>query len=135
VSSNWQRSEIPTELLDSAYTVLTNSTEIAQQACDMPINPLSRSVVVEIDRDMLDLRPERQTVISWLGPDIESSSNSDGLTYEFQLKGEGTDFPVARIDASYGQAGELPVAIDAFFTRYHASIDVPAGTMRVKLHF
>jgi hypothetical protein len=133
--SGIQSSEIPAELMDSALAVLTNSTEIARQACDMPINPLSRSVVVEIDRDMLELLPERHTVVSWLGPDIESSGNSADLTYEFQLKGEGTDLPIARIDASYGQAGELPVAIDASFTHYNMSIDVPAGTMRVKLHF
>ena len=69
--SGIQSSEIPAELLDSALTVLTNSTEIAREACDMPISPLSRSVVVEIDRDMLELLPERQTVVSWLGPDVD----------------------------------------------------------------
>ncbi len=54
---------------------------------------------------------------------------------EFRLKGESTDLPVARINAGYGQAGELPTAIEASFTRYHASVDVPAGTVRVKLNF
>jgi hypothetical protein len=133
--SGIQSSEIPTELLDSALTVLTNSTEIAQEACDMPINPFSRSMVVGIDRDMFDLLPARQSVVSWLGPPFESTNNGDDLIYEFQLKGESTDLPVARINAGYGQAGELPTAIDASFTHYHASVDVPAGTVRVKLHF
>jgi hypothetical protein len=133
--SEIQSSEIPAELLESALSILTNSTEMAQEACDMPINPFSRSMVVEIDRDMLDLLPARQSVVSWLGPPLESTDNGDDLTYEFQLKGESADLPIARINAGYGQAGELPTAIDASFTRYHASVDVPAGTVRVKLHF
>jgi hypothetical protein len=133
--SGIQSSEVPAELFESALTLVANSNDIARQACDMPINPLSRSVEVEIDRDMLELLPARQSVVSWLGPPFESTNNSDDLNYEFRLKGESTDLPVARIDAGYGQAGELPTAIDASFTRYHASIDVPAGTMRVKLHF
>jgi hypothetical protein len=133
--SGIQSSEIPTELFDSALTVIANSSEMAQQACDMPVNPLSRSVVVGIDRDMLELLPARQSVVTWLGPPFESTDNSDDLIYEFRLKGEGTDLPVIRIDAGYAQAGELPTEIDASFTRYHASIDVPAGTMRIKLHF
>jgi len=133
--SGIQSSEVPTQLLDSALSVIANSTEIAQQACDMPVNPLSRSVVVGIDRNMLDLLPARQSVVTWLGPPFESTDNSDDLIYEFRLKGEGTNLPVIRVDAGYGQAGELPTTIDASFTRYHASIDVPTGTMRVKLHF
>jgi hypothetical protein len=133
--SGIQSSEIPAELFESALTMVASGNEIAQEACDMPINPLSRSVEVEIGRDMLELLPERQSVVSWLGPPSESTNNDDDLVYEFRLKGESTDLPVARIDAGYGQEGELPTAIDASFTRYHASIDVPAGTMRVKLHF
>lgn len=133
--SGIQSSEIPAELLESALTVLTNSSEIAQEACEMPINPFSRSLVVGVDRDMLDLLSARQSVVSWLGPPFESTDNGADLIYEFRLKGESTDLPVARINAGYGQAGELPTAIDASFTRYYASVDVPAGTMRVKLHF
>jgi hypothetical protein len=133
--SGIQSSEIPAELFDSALTVITNSSEMAREACDMPINPLSRSVEVEIDRDVLELLPEHQSVVSWLGPPFESTNNGNDLIYEFQLQGESTDLPVARIGAGYGQAGELPTTIDASFTRYQASIDVPAGTMRVKLHF
>ena len=133
--SGIQSSEIPTELRDSAVTVIANSAEIAQQACDMPVNPLSRSVVVDIDRDMLNMLPERQSVISWLGAPIELTDNSDDLIYEFRLKGESTHLPVIRVDAGYGRAGETPTEIDASFTRYHASIDVTAATMRVKLHF
>jgi hypothetical protein len=133
--SGIQSSEIPAELFESALTVVASSNEIAQEACDMPINPLNRSVKVEIDRDMLELLPEHHSVVSWLGPPFESTNNGDDLIYEFQLQGDSTDLPVARIGAGYGQAGELPTTIDASFTRYHASIDVPAGTMRVKLHF
>jgi hypothetical protein len=133
--SGIQSSEVPAELLDSALTIITNSSEMAREACDMPISPFSRSVVVDVDRDMLDLLPARQSVISWLGPPSESTNQGDDLIYEFRLKGESNDLPVARVDAGYGHTGDPPVAIDASFSRYHASIDVPAGTMRVKLHF
>jgi hypothetical protein len=50
---------------------LSEPVLLESEACDMPISPLSRSVVVEIDRDMLELLPERQTVVSWLGPDVD----------------------------------------------------------------
>jgi hypothetical protein len=133
--SGIQSSEIPLELFESALTVVANSNEIAQEACDLPINPLSRSVKMEIDRDMLKLLPTRQSVVSWLGPPSEPTKNGNDLVYEFRLKGESNDLPVARVDAGYGHTGDPPVAIDASFSRYHASIDVPAGTMRVKLHF
>jgi hypothetical protein len=133
--SGIQSSEIPTELYDSALTLLSNSSEIVQQACDMPISPFSRSVMMNIDRDMLELLPERQSVVSLLGPSFESTDNADDLIYEFGLKGESNDLPVARIYAGYEQAGELPTAIEASFTRYQASVDVPAGTMQVKFNF
>ena len=133
--SGIQSSEVPAELFDSALTVIANSSEMAREACDMPINPFSRSVVVDVDRDMLNLLPSRQSVVSWLGPPSELTHNGDDLVYEFRLKGESNDLPVARVDAGYGHTGDLPVAIDASFSRYHASINVPAGTMRVQLHF
>ena len=50
---------------------LSEPVLLESEACDMPISPLSRSVVVEIDRDMLELLPEWQTVVSWLGPDVD----------------------------------------------------------------
>jgi hypothetical protein len=133
--SEIQSSDIPAELFESALTLVENSNEIALQACDIPINPLSRSVEIEMDRDMLELLPARQLVVSLLGPSSESTNHNDDLIYEFRLKSESTDLPVARIDAEYGQNDELPIAIDVSFTRYQASIDVPTGTMRVKLHF
>jgi hypothetical protein len=82
-----------------------------------------------------ELIPARQSVVSWLGPPSEATKNGNDLIYEFRLKGESNGLPIARFDAGYGHTGDLPIAIDASFSRYHASIDVPAGTMRVKLHF
>jgi hypothetical protein len=133
--SGIQSSEVPAELLDSALVALAKSSEIAQEACDMPINPFSSSMVMGIDRDMLNLLPERQSVVSMLGPPFESNNNGDDLIYKFRLKGVSDDLPVVLINAGYEQAAELPTTIDASFTRYHASVDVPAGTVRVKLNF
>jgi hypothetical protein len=133
--SGIRSSEIPVEILDSILSMVTTAGVMAQQVCNTSINPFSRSLVLDIDRDMLNLLPSRETVISWLGPPLESAGDSDRLTYEFRLKGDQPDLPVIRVDAGYQPAGEYPVAIDASFSHYHASIDVPAGTMRLKLFF
>lgn len=133
--SGIQTSEIPAEILESAPPVFADTSEFAQQACDMPLNLLSRSVSVEIGEDSFDSLPTRQSIISWLGPPVASRDMSNNLTYEFQLKGDDKDLPVVRIDAGYDQAGDYPTVIDASFTRYHASIDVPSGTMQVRLDF
>ncbi len=131
--SGIETSEIPPELLESTLPVFTDASEMAQQACDMPINLLSRSVSVEIGEDSLDSLPTRQSIISWLGPPLASNDIGNDLSYEFQLKGDDKDLHVVRLDAGYEQADDYPTVIEASFTRYHASIDVPAGTMRVKL--
>ena len=99
------------------------------------MNPFSRSVVLEVDREMLNLMPARETVISWLGLSLDTAGNGDRLIYEFRLKGDEPDLPVVRIEAGYEQAGDYPVVMDASYSYYHASIDVPAGTMRLKLFF
>lgn len=128
-------SDVPVELLDSIIPMLTDAAEMAQQVCDTSINPFSRSVELDVDRDMLKLLPARETVISWLGPPLEQASDSNRLTYEFRLKGDQPDLPVIRIDAGYQAVDDYPLAIDASFSHYQASIDVPAGTMRLKLYF
>jgi hypothetical protein len=133
--SGIKTSEIPPELLETALPVFTDTSEMAQQACDMPINLFSRSVSVEIGEDSLDSLPTRQSIVSWLGPPLASNDIGNDLSYEFQLKGDDKDLHVVRVDAAYEQAGDYPTVIDASFSRYHASIDVPSGTMRVKLDF
>ena len=131
--SGIKTSEIPPELLETTLPVFTDTSEMAQQACDMPINLLSRSVSLEIAEDSLDSLPTRQSIISLLGPPLASRDIGYDLRYEFQLKGDDKDLPVVRINADYEQAGDYPTVIDASFTRYHASIDVPEGIVRVKL--
>ena len=132
--SEIKSSEIPVEILESALPVAANSAEMAQQACHFSINPFSASVMLEIDNDMLALLPARQTLISWLGLPIESTDNSSDLIYEFRLKGEQADSGIARINMDYAPADEQPMTVEASFARYSASIDVPEGTLRMKLY-
>ena len=132
--SEIRSSEIPEEILESALPVVANSAEMAQQACHFSINPLSTSVMLEIDHDMLALLPERQTLVSWLGSPTEPGDSIGDLSYEFQLKGEQADSGIARIDMDYDHEGNHPLIIEASFARYSASIDVPEGTLRMKLY-
>jgi hypothetical protein len=131
--SGMRSPEIPAELLEYVLPMVAASNEFAQQACHVPVNPLSASVMVEINREMLELLPTRSTAVSWLKPSSESEGNNDDLVYEFRLRGEPGDERVARLDIDYDQAGEAPTAIEASFTRYQAHVDVPNGTMRMKL--
>ena len=107
---------------------------MAQQACHFSINPFSTSVMLKIDHDMLGLLPERQALISWLGSPIESGDSVGDLSYEFQLQGEQAGSGIARVDMDYALAGDRPLTIEASFSRYSASIDVPEGTLRMKLY-
>lgn len=127
-------SEIPEEFHTSVLLATTDISEFAEQACDIRFNLLSRSTELEVDRDMLEMLPERESVISWLGPPLESGETVNDLGYEFRLVGEGSDLPVVRIGADYDRAGVSPTVINVSFTRYHASVDVPAGTVRVTLN-
>jgi len=131
--SGIRTSEVPPELHDSALHAISNIPDMAQQACDIQFNLLSLSTEVEIDRDTLDLLPVRQTIIAWLGPPLVSSDSVSDLDYRFRLKGKDNDLTVAQVSADYDQAGEYPTLINASFSRYQAVVDVPAGTMRVKL--
>jgi hypothetical protein len=127
-------SEIPTEILESALPFVANSAEMAQKACHFSINPFSTSVMLEIDQDMLGLLPERQALVSWLGLPIEPGDSIGDLSYEFLLKGEQAGAGIARVDMDYDHEGQRPLTIEASFTRYRASIDVPAGTLQMKLY-
>ena len=115
--------------------MMNESAEMVQTVCETRINPFTRSVTLNIDRDTLDLLPARELVVSWLGETIEASGESNGLIYEFRLKGDQQNQPVARISAQYEPSADYPKLIDASYTRYQANIDVPAATLQVKLHF
>jgi len=106
---------------------------MTQQACHFSINPFTTSVMLEIDNDMLALLPARSTLTSWLGSPVESTGNIGDLIYEFQLQGEYADSGIARIDMDYDPASNQPLAIEASFARYSASIDVPEGTLLMRL--
>ncbi len=127
-------SEIPPEILASAAMLAASSETMAQQACDVSINPFKRSVEIEVDQEMLNLMPDRRTAIAWFGPSIESEDNTDNLVYEFKLKGDQPDRPIVRIDAGYDASGDRLETVKASFTRYNAKIDVPEGTVLLTLY-
>ncbi len=126
--------DLPPELLASAALLAASSTKIAQQACDVSINPLKRSVKIEIDQELLRQIPDRRTAVEWFGPPLDSASNSDGLAYAFRLKGGQDDRPIVRIDAGYDENGEHLKTVNAAFTRYNARVEVPEGTVRLTLN-
>ena len=132
--STIKSNNIPAEILESALPAVANSAEMAQQACHFSINPFSTSVTLEIDNDMLALLPARSTLTSWLGSPVESTDNIGDLVYEFLLQGEQADSGIARIDMDYDPVGNRPLAIEASFARYRASIDVPEGTLKMRLY-
>ena len=127
-------SRIPPEILASAALLAAGGATMAQQACDLSINPFKRSAVIEVDQEMLNLLPDRRTVITLFGQPLESDENNDKLTYEFKLKGNQGDRPIVRIDADYDDMGNRLETVKASFTRYDARIDVPEGTVRLTLN-
>ena len=132
--SEIKSNKIPAEILASALPVVGNRAEMAKQACHFSINPFRTSVMLEIDNDMLALLPPRRTLISWLGSSLKTTDNTGDLIYEFRLKGKKADSVIARINMDYDPTEEQPMTVDASFSRYSASIDIPKGTLRMKLY-
>jgi len=127
-------SEIPSEILASAAILVAGSATMAQQACDISINPFKRSAMIEIDQEMLKVIPDRSTALALLGPPSDSAGNDENLVYDFRLKGDQEDLPMVRIDASYDAASDRLETVKTSFTRYDAMIDVPEGTIRLTLN-
>ena len=115
----------------SIDTVHAETAREAVKAGASIINDISGG---EIDNDMLALLPPRRTLISWLGSSLKTTDNTGDLIYEFRLKGKKADSVIARINMDYDPTEEQPMTVDASFSRYSASIDIPKGTLRMKLY-
>lgn len=127
-------SDIPPEILASTALLAASSVRMAQQACDVSVNPFMRSAVIEIDQEILNLIPDRHTAIAWFGPQLASTNTDDNLVYEFRLKGNQANRPIVRIDADYDDMGDHLEAVTASFTRYNARVEVPDGTVHLTLN-
>ena len=127
--------EFPIELLAGRFPDPAEMEAIALQACELSINPFSRSVSMDIDSTLLEHLPGRQAIIEWFGSPIEILDGGSTIAYEYRLKGNNVDQPSGRIRASFDDSSERPLQVEALFTHYLASVDFIEGKMQMEFVF
>jgi hypothetical protein len=127
--------EIPIDLLAGRIPGPAEMAAIASQACELSINPFSRSVSMDIDSALLVDLPGRQALIEWFGSPTEILDSGNTIAYEYRLRGTNADLSSGRIRASFDDSGEIPLLVEASFTHYLASIDLVEGKMKMELVF
>jgi hypothetical protein len=130
--AHFEMGEIPIDLLAGRIPDQAEMEAMASQACELSINPFSRSVSMDIDSSMLEDLPGRQAVIDWFGSPIEILDDGNTIAYEYRFKGADTDRPSGRIRASFDDSGEKPLLVEASFAHYLASVDLIEGKMQME---
>jgi len=135
VMTGIKTSAIPPEFLDTMTSVIARVPRFITTVCQSSINPIRRNLTLQIDEQALELIPARSWVIAWLGAPLGPDHQGTVLSYVFRLQGDHAVQPVAKVEATYDQAGEYPLEIDATYQRYLAFADIPEATVTIKVNF
>lgn len=130
ISSN----DLPPELLLTATTIsLSGLDEITAFACQVDINPFTRSMTLPLDQSWFTDMPSRDELFALLGAPDSTLDKGKGLVYQYRLKGSDADKHTASFVIWYDDAGETPLAVEADFNRYQMHTDLLTALMKVKL--
>lgn len=130
ISSN----ELPAELLLTATTIsLSGLEELTTFACEVDINPFTRSLVLPLDQGWFTEIPSRDALIAMLGSPNSTLDGDNGLVYQYSLKGSDPDKYTASFVIWYDEAGETPLIVEAGFDRYQMHTDLLTAVMKVQI--
>ena len=130
ISSN----DLPPELLLTAATIsLSGLDEITAFACQVDINPFTRSMTLPLDQSWFGELPSRDELMTLLGPPDSTLEKDNGLVYQYRLKGSDAGKHTASFVIWYDAAGERPLAVEADFNRYQMHTDLLTALMKVKV--
>ncbi|MDX2424173.1 MAG: hypothetical protein QNK43_16040 [Amphritea sp.] len=130
ISSN----DLPPELLLTAATIsLSGLDEITEFACQVDINPFTRSMTLPLDQSWFTDIPSRDELMTLLGAPDSTLDEGNGLVYQYRLKGSDADKHTASFVIWYDDAGETPLAVEADFNRYQMHTDLQTAQMKVKV--
>ena len=129
ISSN----ELPVELLLAASTVsLSGMDEIAEFACQVELNPFTRSMTLPLDRSWFSELPARNELVEVFGKPNSTLDDGNKLIYKFRLKGSDEEPQIARFVIQYDETGEKPLTVEAGFNRYQMHTDLLTALMKVQ---
>ncbi|MGB5292399.1 MAG: hypothetical protein WBN41_13235 [Lysobacterales bacterium] len=130
ISSN----DLPPELLLTATTIsLSGLDEITAFACQIDINPFTRSMTLPLDQSWFTDIPSRDELMTLLGAPDSTLDEGNGLVYQYRLKGSNAGKHTASFVIWYDATGERPLAVEAAFNRYQMHTDLQTALMKVKV--
>ena len=130
ISSN----DLPPELLLTATAIsLSGLDELSAHACQVDINPFTRTVALPLDQAWFHELPSRDELISLLGRPDSILGEGKGLVYQYSLKGSDDDNHTADFVIWYDESGAKPFALEAGFYRYQMHTDLETALMEVQI--
>jgi len=129
ISSN----DLPVELLLTSTNMgLSGMDEIAEFACQVELNPFTRSMTLPLDRNWFSDLPAKNELVAIFGKPNSTLDDGNKLIYEYRLKGSDDEPQVASFVIRYDETGEKPLTLEADFNRYQMHTDILTALMKVQ---
>ena len=129
ISSN----DLPAELLSAINKMnLSGFDEIAGYACQVEVNPFTRSMFLPLDTSWFNELPARNELIALYGGPESTLDEGRGLVYKYRLKGSEAETHTANLVIWYDEAGEQPLAVEGSFSRYQMHTNFLTAMMKVQ---
>lgn len=111
---------------------VTGLDEITEYACQVELNPFTRSMTLPLDRKWFNELPARNEHFEVFGNPNSTLDDGNGLVYKYRLKGSDAEPQIARFVIWYDETGEKPLAVEAGFKGYQMHSDLLTALMMVQ---
>jgi len=129
ISSN----DLPAELLSAINKMnVSGFDEIAGYACQVEVNPFTRSMFLPLDTSWFNELPARKELIALYGGPESTLDEGRGLVYKYRLKGSDAETHTANLIIWYDETGEQPLAVEGSFSRYQMHTNFLTAMMKVQ---
>jgi len=129
ISSN----DLPAELLSTVNDVnLSGFDDIAGYACQVEVNPFTRSMLLPLDTSWFNELPARNELIALYGGPESTLDEGRGLVYKYRLKGSDAETNTANLVIWYDETGEQALAVEGSFSRYQMHTNFLTAMMKVQ---
>ena len=125
--------DLPVELLSAINKMnLSGFDEIAGYACQVEVNPFTRSMLLPLDTSWFDELPARDELIALYGGPESTMDEGRGLVYKYRLKGSDAEAHTANMVIWYDETGQQPLAVEGSFSRYQMHTNFLTAMMKVQ---
>ncbi len=131
--SKIRSNDLPSELLPALSAVdLSTMDAVADSACQVELNPFTRSVLLPLDPGWFAELPARDEFVELFGAPNSTLDGRQGLVYEYRLNGSGKKSPTARLTIWYDPTGQQALIVEADFSRYQMQTDLLTANMQLQ---